>query len=62
MSKPNQDQLTELFGEPISRYRDQEALSDGAIVDISSCGVRFRCQRSSNNPQVWSLNFPHPPN
>lgn len=42
MSKPNQDQLTELFGEPISRYRDQEALSDGAIVDISSCGVRFR--------------------
>ncbi|CAI4032393.1 hypothetical protein DNFV4_02823 [Nitrospira tepida] len=21
-----------------------------------------KCQRSSNNPQVWSLNFPHPPN
>jgi hypothetical protein len=42
MSTPNHDQLTELFGEPISRYTDQDALADGVIVDISACKVRFR--------------------
>ena len=37
----NEDYLREFFGEPISVYTDQDALSDGTLVDITSLNLTF---------------------
>ncbi len=32
----------DFWGEPIYQYTDQDALNDGALVDLSQLGLRFR--------------------
>ena len=35
------NEITEIFGEPISVYTDADALSEGVLIDVTDLGIHF---------------------